>query len=73
MLFIIAGSGSGLFNTCADLLGTSGNALVGRAGQSDHSQDLVDGDNHDNWGMGFSSLLNPVGGAAKVFMGSRSW
>ena len=35
MASIITGTGLGLFNTSANLLGSSGNALVGRAGQSD--------------------------------------
>ncbi|OOG44428.1 RHS repeat protein, partial [Polaromonas sp. A23] len=35
MTSIITGSGLGLINTSADLLGTGGNPLVGRAGQSD--------------------------------------
>src|SRR5688500_1516249 len=35
MTSIITGSGLGLFNTSANLLGTGGNALIGRPGQSD--------------------------------------
>jgi hypothetical protein len=35
MATIITGSGLGLFNTSANLIGTAGDPLVGRSGQSD--------------------------------------